>query len=760
MNRQKAIFQLAVTLLLLACTLTGCSRDPKVSRDHFLRSGQQYFDKGQVDAAAIQFRRAVQVDSRYGESYYRLAVAQLSLRQWRDAYKSLNKALELDPAHVPARLELANLKLAARQISDARSEAQMVLDQDPNNLKGQLLLGRISLVEKDYKQALQHFKESQRIAPKNPVSFGEAGDIYLAMNKLSDAKENFEQAISLDANYVPAYLDLAQIYRVQGNTNEQLGTLQNAVRNNPKQVAPYLALASTYLQLGQSNQVTEIFSQFRKATGDAPESLLAIGEFYFASGDLPHSEVALTEGLVKDSHNNSIRRRLIELALTQHDLDKAEKLDDELLKSEPKDSAGRMFKARLQFERGAKATAVTTLEQLVHDVPEIALPHFYLALAYAGEGEANRAIAAMNDTLEHNSNFIWAYLAMGELHLNQGSPKLALESANRALQLSPNFLPAIILQSNAYMQIGDFSSARNGLDKMSEAQPKNPILLERLAVCDINQKQFARAEQRLEAALSAQPHYAQPLVDLIQLYNRQNRPDKIISRLQQQIRQAPSEATLHELLGSAYLAQTDSRNAQQEFEAALKLNPDSTISNLQLARILAAENRVPEAVRIAEQIVQKHPDFFAGWLLLGGLYEQAGNVSLAEQTYQDALRKDGDFVPALNNLAWLLCENGGNLDMALSLAEHAKAKLPNDATISDTLAWIQFRKGLYISALDRFRELTETHPQNPVYRYHLGMTLLKLGKDEEGRQSLSRALSSHLGGDYAAAAKSVLAKVN
>jgi Flp pilus assembly protein TadD len=62
--------------------------------------------------------------------------------------------------------------------------------------------------------------------------------------------------------------------------------------------------------------------------------------------------------------------------------------------------------------------------------------------------------------------------------------------------------------------------------------------------------------------------------------------------------------------------------------------------------------------------------------------------------------------------------------------------------------------------LDRFRELTETHPQNPVYRYHLGMTLLKLGKDEEGRQSLSRALSSHLGGDYAAAAKSVLAKVN
>jgi tetratricopeptide (TPR) repeat protein len=580
------------------------------------------------------------------------------------------------------------------------------------------------------------------------------------LRKYPEARQAFEQAISLDTTYLPAYLDLAQVYRVEGNANAQLQTLQNAIQKNPKQVAPYMALASTYVQLGQSDRLAEAFVDFRKATGDAPECLLAIGEFYFASGDAVQAKETLTEGLRKDPRNNSIRRRLIELALTQRDWDTAERLDGELLKAEPKDLSGRIFKARLEVERGAKATAVNTLQQLVHDVPEMALPHFYLGLAYASEGEAGRAIAAMNDTLQHDSSFIWAYVTMGELHLNQGSPKLALEFADRALQLNPNFVPAIILQSNAYMQTGDYRSAVDRLEKMSAAQPKNSMLLERLAVAAIHEKQFSQAEQRLEAALQAQPDYTQAMADLIQLYRIQKRSDGIIPRLQRQIERAPKQASFSEFLGDAYLAKTDFNTAELQFEAALKLNPDSTVAKLELARVYAAQNRVPDAIQIAQDIVKKHPDYLVGRLLLGSLYEQTGNIPQAEQTYQEAVQRNGDFVPALNNLAWLLCENGGNLDMALSLAQRAKANLPNDPSISDTLAWIQYRKGLYALALDQFRDLTKRSPENAVYRYHLGMTLFRVGNQNEARQSLQRALSSSLAPSYASEAQAVLSKIN
>ena len=759
MHKNKLVRFVAAVLVLI-CWINGCARDPKTRRDRFLDSGQRYFEKGQFDAAAIQFRRAVQVDSRYGESYYRLGLAQLKLRQWQEAYRSFNKTLEVDSAHVAARLELANLELAARQDATARSDAQKVIGQEPSNFRAHLLLGRISLIEKDYNNALQEFEECQRIAPQDPVAFAQAGDTYILINKFPEAKRELERAISVDATFTQAYLHLAEIYRLEGNTEQQVKTLQEAILRSPKQTAAYMALASAYLQLGKRDRVADLFGEFRKETGNAPESLLAIGEFYFATGDTVHAAEVLSQGLEKDSGNNSIRRRLIEVALNQNDPDKAEKLDDELLKREPKDPAGRMFKARIQFERGESQNAVSTLEHLVHDVPEMALPHFYLGLAYARKGEADRAIAAMNDALEHDSNFIWAYLTIGELHLNQHSPKLALEFANRALQMNPNLVPAIILKSNAYMQSGDYNTAAAELERVLTMQPNNPILLERLAVADIGRKQFAGGEQNLEKALAAQPDSVPAMLDLAQLYRLENRSEEIIPRIQQQIGRSSRQEGLHELLGEAYLAKGEHKRAEEEFESAVKLNPDSRLSNLQLARTLAAEKRVSDAIQIAQQIVQKHPDDVSGHFLLGSLYEQSGNVPQAQQAYQQTLDRDAQYVPALNNLAWLLCENGGNLDMALSLAQQAKAKFPNDPNISDTLAWIQFRKGLYLLALPQFRELTETHPQNPVYQYHLGMTLAKLGKQDDARRTLSRALSSQLSGNAVAEANAALASLN
>lgn len=247
---------------------------------------------------------------------------------------------------------------------------------------------------------------------------------------------------------------------------------------------------------------------------------------------------------------------------------------------------------------------------------------------------------------------------------------------------------------------------------------------------------------------------------MIQLYAVQNRSDRIVPRLQQQIERAPKQPDFHELIGNAYFAKADLKNAEQEFDAALKLNPDSTVSRLQLSRVYAASNRLPEAIQMTQDLIQKNPDYLAARLLLGALYEQTGNIPQAEQTYQKALERDADFVPALNNLAWLLCENGGNLDMALSFAERAKAKLPSDPTISDTLAWIQYRKGLYSLALDEFRDLTHSRPENAVYKYHLGMTLFKVGKDDEARQCLKQALASQLAPSYASQAKVVLSQIN
>lgn len=759
--RTSRYISVAVTLLAVVLgSLEGCSRDPKIRRDKFLQSAQHYFDNGDYQAASIQLRRAIQLDPKCVDAHYQLALAYLRLHQWQAAYDSLQKAIEIDAYHVPTRLELARFEFAARQTAKARQELDVILAKEPNNLNAHLLLGQIALSEKDYKQALKEFEIAEQVAPTNPTPFTEAGDTYVLLKQYPDAVQSLLRAIEIDKSYGPAYLNLAQAFRLEGDTQSEIATLQNAIRANPKQIGPYLAEAAAYVRQGKSGEVSNLFPLLRSATADNSAALLAIGEFYFSIGDAQQARTVFHEALVKDGKNDTIRKRLIELDLNQHEWDEAEMLNEQLLKAQPKDPMGRLFEARLQFVRGTQAKAVTSLENLVHDNPDLALPRFYLGLAYATEGEGSRAISSLNDTVQQDPNFIWAYIGLAELYAEQGSPKLALEFADRALTLTPNFVPAILLQANSYMQLGDYSMAVAKLQATQAVQPKNATVAERLAVVSINQKQYPRAEQQLETALRLQPDYLPAMLDLLQLYALEKRStDQIIGRIEQQIAVAPKQSNFYEMLGEAYVAKHELAKGQQAFEDALRINPNATQAQLQLARLYASEGKLQEAIQTSQTLRNAHLDFLPAYMMLGSLYEQAGDVQKAEQQYEQAVQRKQDFAPALNNLAWLYCENGGNLDLALSLAERAKAKLPTEPSVSDTLAWIQYRKGLYSSAVDLLEDVTRQSPQNPTYQYHLGMALWKAGKPADAKFSLRRALDLHLGAKPAQEATNVLAEL-
>ncbi|MFN7983338.1 MAG: tetratricopeptide repeat protein, partial [Vicinamibacterales bacterium] len=121
-----------------------------------------------------------------------------------------------------------------------------------------------------------------------------------------------------------------------------------------------------------------------------------------------------------------------------------------------------------------------------------------------------------------------------------------------------------------------------------------------------------------------------------------------------------------------------------------------------------------------------------------------------KQRYQDVLRRDPTAAVAANNLAWMMAQGNENIDVALQLAQTAKAKLPLLPEVSDTLGWIYYKKEMPPQAIAALKDSVDRSPRSSLFHYHLGLAYLQGGDREKAKASFEQAV--RLGADSPIAA--------
>jgi len=166
-----------------------------------------------------------------------------------------------------------------------------------------------------------------------------------------------------------------------------------------------------------------------------------------------------------------------------------------------------------------------------------------------------------------------------------------------------------------------------------------------------------------------------------------------------------------------------------------------------LGALYVQEKALDRAITEFEAGAKLNPGNAGVWTELGSLYSDVGQSDRAQQSYEKALQINPTLGVAANNLAWLLCEKKGsdldrapNLARALDLARRAKVAMPQVATVSDTLGWIYYQRGLYGLAIPVLQEAVREEPRNADYRLHLAASLWQGGKKPEARSELQAAL--------------------
>lgn len=132
---------------------------------------------------------------------------------------------------------------------------------------------------------------------------------------------------------------------------------------------------------------------------------------------------------------------------------------------------------------------------------------------------------------------------------------------------------------------------------------------------------------------------------------------------------------------------------------------------------LEEAGRAGEAVTLYRGLLEREPESPRAWTNLGNAEAAQGNAGKAEEAYRNALELDPTHRDALNNLAWLLLEEGTRLDEAAELARSAvEAGGPDPHLAHDTLARVEAARGRCPEAADAFAQALAEAPPDPATR--------------------------------------------
>jgi tetratricopeptide (TPR) repeat protein len=103
---------------------------------------------------------------------------------------------------------------------------------------------------------------------------------------------------------------------------------------------------------------------------------------------------------------------------------------NKVLAGKPKDAQARFLKGLILTEQGKQGEAIDIFTRLTQDYPNLPEPYNNLAVIYAGQGQYEKARAALEQSIRTHPSYATAYENLGDVYA-----KLASQAYGKALQL-------------------------------------------------------------------------------------------------------------------------------------------------------------------------------------------------------------------------------------------------------------------------------------------------------------------------------------
>jgi Flp pilus assembly protein TadD len=736
-----------------------------VRKQKYYESGQSYFEKGKYAEAEIEFSNALKIDPNYAEAHHRLAESYLKLQKADVAAEELARTVQLEPQNYEARLELANLLILGRRLQEAQQLVNLLVKERASDPAVHSALSNLLAAQGDFHGAIDEMQRTIALDPGHWQSYLGLALLEIRNNQFDAAEANFQKVIELNPTASEPRLLLGNYYQSRNRYSDAEQQFQKAIDVDQKNPAPRAALARLYLAEGKKAEAEDVAKRAKQDLPDNSAAYRMLGNLYFVNGDFEKAVAEYSALSQQHPADLQVKKDYIQLLLQKGQISEASALDADILKANPNDNDALVYRGQMQISAGFDSEAITILQTVIKNDPTNSEAHYVLGVALEKQGNIEGAANEWREALRLRPDLLDAVRALAGLAMSTGDMDSLDQYATQMTKLQPDSPEGYSLRALSNVNRKRFSAAEVDVRKAIEVAPQSSFGYVQLGNLKFAQKQFEDAGKAYQEALDRNQNSKDALRGLMNTYVAQKHVDQAIATANAQIAKVPNDGAFYDLLGTVlFVNQKDLAGAEAAFAKSVELDKKSTDAQLKLAQVQAAKGSTDEAIATCRQGLENNPNEPAFDILLGDLYQSKKDWNHATEAYQKALALKPENPLASNALAAVMLQSGGNLDVALSLAQTARRGLPDSPGVADTLGWIYYQKGAYRLAVDSLREAMKlaqasNSPDNPRLHYHLGMAYAKSGQAALARQQLEKMLKMNPDSGDASDAKKQLAQL-
>jgi tetratricopeptide (TPR) repeat protein len=516
----------------------------------------------------------------------------------------------------------------------------------------------------------------------------------------------------------------------------------DGAEQGPKAPETLLADGDAALERNELPEAARAYRQAAEASDDesvAEQATRAAFEHF----QMREASLAAERWLVLNPTSEQARRYAGVTALELHRLDAAEQHFAELLGTAYlSPAAGFLALLPVVSDRGTPPDVTELFRRLVARFPTVAEGHYALGSAALHSENFRLALDSARRATEIAPYWVPARMLLARALVTSGDQEAGLAAA-RDLVMAPDASVATHLEYALLLAtIGRDAEARAMLTPYATGETVVPGALRSLGILDLEQGDLDAATTRFEALLSTGSQSYDSLYFLGNIADRRGddeRAARYYSRVVGGEYALPAQGRLARIKAEQGGLDAGLAHLQDFASGHPQRGPDLVATRAGLASSFGDTER---AIAILDAGLQQYPDALELRMTRVFAYERAGKSDAAIRELRQLLAERPGDATVQNALGYTLADRNRSLAEAATLVGAALGQMPDSPAVLDSMGWVLYRQDRAAEALQYLQRAAELGDDVEIV-LHLGEVQWALGDQAAARAAWQSGLERH-----------------